>query len=98
MCLAVGCSQGTPRREDSSKKRLCYTETSVSGSLGYLGTVDWSVGGDGDGYVTPVSECVKCRQVAWEEEANTVVEVPVLKILAYTCTLPGHSPAGMQRL
>ena len=32
MCLAVGCSQGTPRREDSSKNRLCYTETSVSGS------------------------------------------------------------------
>ena len=50
--------------------------------------MDWSVGGDGDGYVTPVSECVKCREVAWEEGANTVVEGPVLKILAYTCTLP----------
>ena len=41
--------------------------------------MDWSVGGDGDGYVTPVSECVKCWEVAWEEGANTVVEVPVLK-------------------
>ena len=69
--------QGTPRREDSSKNRLCYTKTSVSGSLRYLGTVDWSVGGDGDGYVAPVSECVKCREVAWEEGANTVNEVPV---------------------
>ena len=24
--------------------------------------MDWSVGGDGDGYVTPVSECVKCME------------------------------------
>ena len=66
----------------------------MSGSLGYLGTVDWSVGGDGDGYVTPVSECVKCREVAWEEGANTVVEVPLLKILAYTCTLPRPQSGG----
>ena len=56
------------------KNRLCYTETSVSGSLGYLGTVDWSVGGDGDGYVTPVSECVKCREVAWELEKDTFLK------------------------
>ena len=81
-------------REDSSKSRLCYTETSVSGSLGYLGTVDWSVGGDGDGYVTPVSECVKCWEVAWEEGANTAVEGPVLKILAYTCMLPRPQSGG----
>ena len=48
--------------------------------------MDWSVGGDGDGYVTPVSECVKCREVAWKEGANTVVEVPVLKILSTSFT------------
>ena len=44
--------------------------------------MDWSVGGDGDGYVTPVSECVKCREETWEEGANTVVEVPVLEFFS----------------
>ena len=88
MCLAVGCSAGNTEAGRQFQKSIVLYGTSVSGSLGYLGTVDWSVGGDCDGYITPVSKCVKCREVAWEEGANTVVEVPVLKMLAYTCTLP----------
>ena len=46
------------------------------------------------GRLQPVSDCVKCQEVAWEEGANAAVEVPVLKILAYTCTLPRPQSGG----
>ena len=60
--------------------------------------VVWAISGQWIGQLvgmaTPVSECVKCREVAWEERANKVVEVPILKILAYTCTLPRPQSGG----